>query len=144
MGGWGFVIRPVDRFSLDEGISLSGQLILEGENKDNFPQIRLQASIDSGGITYNRDLGFLVNGEKYQRIIRTSKGTKLRSQQAVARGAVLAQQEMESKSDQEREIDLIINTEFPLALKVFNLGLVQYAYKSVSYTHLTLPTSDLV
>ena len=131
MGGWGFVIRPVDRFSLDEGISLSGQLILEGEKKDNFPQIRLQASIDSGGTTYNRDLGFLVNGEKYQRIIRTSKGTKLRSQQAVARGAVLAQQEMESKSDQEREMDLIINTESPLALKVFNLGVAQSAYKFV-------------
>ena len=130
-GGWGFVIRPIDRFSLDEGVMVSGQLILEGENKDNFPQIRLQASIDSGGATYSRDMGFLVNGEQYQRIIRTSKGAKLKSQQAVARGVVLAQQDMESQSDPAREIDLIINTESPLALKVFNLGLAQSPYKFV-------------
>ena len=38
MGDWGVVIRSVDSFPLSEGIVLSGRLILEGENKDNFPQ----------------------------------------------------------------------------------------------------------
>ena len=129
MGGWGFVIRPVANFSLDEGISLSGQLILEGENKDDFPPIRLQANINLGKTTYSRDLGFLVPGQSYQRIVRIGRGAQLKSQQAVARGTVLAEKDMELQSDQ--EIDLIINTESPLALKVFNLGLAQSPYEFV-------------
>ena len=129
MGGWGFAIRPVASFSLDEGILLSGQLILEGENRDDFPPIRLQAKINSGGSTYSRDLGFLVPGQSYQRIIRIGQGARLKSQQAVSKGAVLAERDMESRSDQ--EIDLIINTESSLALKVFNLGLAQSHYEFV-------------
>jgi|GEM_PF-366156 len=131
MGDWGFVIRPVDSFPLNEGIVLSGQLILEGENKDNFPKIRLQASIDSGGTIYNRDFGFLVNGEKYQRVARAPKGTRLKLQQAVAGGAVLAEQDMELKLGQEKGADLIVNTESPLALKVLNLGVAQSVYEFV-------------
>ena len=129
MGDWGFVIRPVDSFPLSEGIMLSGRLILEGENKDDFPPIRLQATMDSDGTIYSRDLGFLVNGEKYQRIVRTAKGTKLRLQQAVARGVVLAEQDMELKSGQEKGVDLIVNTESPLALKILNFGVAQSAYR---------------
>ena len=131
MGDWGFVIRPVGSFPLSKGVVLSGQLILEGENKDNFPQIRLQASIDSGGTTFSRDFGFLVNGEKYQRIVRTPKMGRLRLQQAVARGVVLAEHDMGLKSGKEKGADLIVNTESALALKVLNFGAAQSAYEFV-------------
>ena len=128
-GDWGFVIRLVDSFPLSEGFVLSGRLILEGENKDNFPQIRLQAIIELGGTIYSQDFGFLANGEKYQRVARTAKGTQLKLQQAVARGVVLAEQDMELKSGQEKGVDLIVNTESPLALKILNFGVAQSAYR---------------
>ena len=128
-GDWGFVIRLVDSFPLSEGFVLSGRLILEGENKDNFPQIRLQAIIEFGGTIYSQDFGFLANGEKYQRVARTAKGTQLKLQQAVARGVVLAEQDMELKSGQEKGVDLIVNTESPLALKILNFGVAQSAYR---------------
>ena len=121
MGDWGFVIRPVDRFPLDEGIVLSGQLILKGENKDKFPPIRLQAvSIDSDGTTYSQDWGFLVNGNRYQRVVHSAKGIKLRLQ-AMAGSEVLAVQDIELELGQEEAVDLIIDTESPAALKFLNM-----------------------
>ena len=121
MGDWGFVIRPVDRFPLDEGIVLSGQLILKGENKDKFPPIRLQAvSTDSGGTTYSQDWGFLVNGNRYQRVVHSAKGIELRLQ-AMAGSEVLAVQDIELELGQEEAVDLIIDTESPAALKFLNM-----------------------
>ena len=131
MGGWGFVIRPVANFSIDEGISLSGQLILEGENKDDFPPIRLQANINLGKTTYSRDLGFLVPGQSYQRIIRIGRGAQLKSQQAVSRGTVLAEKDMELQSDQ--EIDLM--KKFFCPLEIFHIWLNN---KMVSVKHSVL------
>ena len=121
MGDWGFVIRPVDRFPLDEGIVLSGQLILKGENKDKFPSIQLQAvSIDSDGTTYSQDWGFLVNGDRYQRVVHSAKGIELRLQ-AMAGIEVLAVQDIELELGQEEAVDLIVDTESPAALKFLNM-----------------------
>ena len=121
MGDWGFVIRPVDRFPLDEGIVLSGQLILKGENKDKFPSIQLQAvSIDSDGTTYSQDWGFLVNGNRYQRVVHSAKGIELRLQ-AMAGIEVLAVQDIELELGQEEAVDLIVDTESPAALKFLNM-----------------------
>ena len=121
MGDWGFVIRPVDRFPLDEGIVLSGQLILKGENKDKFPSIQLQAvSIDSDGTTYSQDWGFLVNGNRYQRVVHSAKGVELRLQ-AMAGSEVLAVQDIELELGQEEAVDLIVDTESPAALKFLNM-----------------------
>ena len=136
MGDWGFVIRPVDRFPLDEGIVLSGQLILKGENKDKFPPIRLQAvSIDSDGTTYSQDWGFLVNGNRYQRVVHSAKGIKLRLQ-AMAGSEVLAVQDIELELGQEEAVDLIVDTESPAALKLLNVTetrstVAQSAYRFV-------------
>ena len=130
MGDWGFVIRSVDRFPLNEGVMLSGRLILEGKNKDSFPLIRLQASIDSSGTQFSQDWGTLAHGDKYQRVIRTTKGSRLKLQ-AVARGIVLAEQDIELRSGQEKGVDLIVDTGSSLALKVLNLGAVQSAYEFV-------------
>ena len=121
MGDWGFVIRPVDRFPLDEGIVLSGQLILKGENKDKFPSIQLQAvSIDSDGTTYSQDWGFLVNGDRYQRVVHSAKGIELRLQ-AMTGIEVLAVQDIELELGQEEAVDLIVDTESPAALKFLNM-----------------------
>ena len=51
---------------------LSGQLILEGQKKEKFPPIRLQAVMESEGNLFKRDLGILSNGDRYQRTIRTA------------------------------------------------------------------------
>ena len=115
MGDWGFVIRPVDRFPLSEGIVLSGQLILEGENKDNFPPLQIQASIDSGSNILSRDWGSLGNGDKYQQVVHVNKGAKLRLQ-AVARGTVLARQDVELKSGRETVVGLLVDTESSVGL----------------------------
>ena len=80
---------------------LSGRLILEGKNKDSFPLIRLQASIDSSGTQFSQDWGTLAHGDKYQRVIRTTRGSRLKLQ-AVVRGIVLAEQDMELRSGQEK------------------------------------------
>ena len=136
MGDWGFVIRPVDRFPLDEGIVLSGQLILKGENKDKFPPIQLQAvSIDSNGTTYSQDWGFLVNGDRYQRVVHSAKGVELRLQ-AMAGSEVLAMQDIELELSQEEVVDLIVDTESPAALKLLNVtetrsAVAQSAYRFV-------------
>ena len=130
MGDWGFVIRPVDRFPLSEGIVLSGQLILEGENKDNFPPLQIQASIDSGSNILSRDWGSLGNGDKYQQVVHVNKGAKLRLQ-AVARGTVLAKQDVELKLGQETVVDLLVDTESSVALKILNTGAAQSAYRFV-------------
>ena len=136
MGDWGFVIRPVDRFPLDEGIVLSGQLILKGENKDKFPPIQLQAvSIDSNGTTYSQDWGFLVNGDRYQRVVHSAKGVELRLQ-AMAGSEVLAMQDIELELSQEEVVDLIVDTESPAALKLLNMtenrsAVAQSAYRFV-------------
>ena len=136
IGDWGFVIRPVDRFPLDEGIVLSGQLILKGENKDKFPPIQLQAvSIDSNGTTYSQDWGFLVNGDRYQRVVHSAKGVELRLQ-AMAGSEVLAMQDIELELSQEEVVDLIVDTESPAALKLLNVtetrsAVAQSAYRFV-------------
>ncbi len=55
MGDWGFALRPVSNFPLIEGILLSGQLNLKGENKDYFPLIQIKAIIDLGSGAFSRD-----------------------------------------------------------------------------------------
>ena len=131
MGGWGFVIRPVDRFPLSEGVMLSGQLILEGQKEEKFPPIRLQAVMDSDGNLFKRDLGVLSNGERYQRAIRTTRGTELKWQQAVTRGVILAEHNMTLATDPEKVVHLTVDTDSPLAVKILNLGASQSAHKFI-------------
>ncbi|MAP88334.1 hypothetical protein CMK16_13380 [Candidatus Poribacteria bacterium] len=121
---------------MDEGIVLSGQLILKGENKDKFPPIQLQSvSIDSNGTTYSQDWGFLVNGDRYQRVVHSAKGVELRLQ-AMAGSEVLAMQDIELELSQEEVVDLIVDTESPAALKLLNMTenrstVAQSAYRFV-------------
>ena len=104
--------------------------ILEGENKDNFPPLQIQASIDSGSNILSRDWGSLGNGDKYQQVVHVNKGAKLRLQ-AVARGTVLAKQDVELKLGQETVVDLLVDTESSVALKILNTGAAQSAYRFV-------------
>ena len=50
--------------------------------------------MDSSGSHTSRDWGTLTHGDQYQRVIRTTKGSRLKLQ-AVARGIILAEQDME-------------------------------------------------
>ena len=133
IGDWGFALRPVGNFPISEGILLSGQLILEGENKDNFPSLQIKVSIDLGTNTFSQDWGTLSNGYKYQQIIHATKGARLRLQ-AFARGAMLAEQNVELRLGGEKVVDLIIDTESSISLKILNLGdfgEAQLAYRFV-------------
>ena len=110
---------------------LSGQLILEGQKEEKFPPIRLQAVMDSDGNLFKRDLGVLSNGERYQREIRTTRGTELKWQQAVTRGVVLAEHNMTLATDPEKVVHLTVDTDSPLAVKILNLGASQSAHKFI-------------
>ena len=130
MGDWGFVIRPVDRFPLSEGVMLSGQLTLKGKNRKKLPSIRLEAVIDSGGTIISQDWGWLSNGDNYQRIVRVNKDTKLRLQ-AVTKGAVLVEQNRDLEPGQNTVVDLIVDTESSAVLKILKKGATQSASRFV-------------
>jgi len=130
MGDWGFVIRPVDRFPLSEGVMLSGQLTLKGKNRKKLSSIRLEAVIDSGESILSQDWGWLSNGDNYQRIVRVNKDTKLRLQ-AMIKGAVLVEQNIDLEPGQNTVVDLMVDTESSTVLKVLKKGATQSANRFV-------------